>query len=73
MALRFFDLPPCGETLGDHKENRRDGRAPDFERQVHPVVQHRLRAGGRISYGFYKSCLKILLILFQTYSCLEQE
>ena len=40
VALRFFDLPPCGVTLGNHKKNWRDGRPPELERQVDPVVLH---------------------------------
>ena len=33
VALRFFYLPPYGETLGSDKENRRVGIPPDLESQ----------------------------------------
>ena len=57
VALRFFDLPPCGETLGIHKKkNRRDGKPPDLERQVHPVVQHSFQVAEHTLFTVAKHC-----------------
>ena len=63
VALRFFDLPPCGETLGIHKKNRRDGKPPDLERQVHTVVQDRFQVAEHTLFHSGKTLVFFLCVM----------